>query len=63
MVDNLCDLQLECFIVHDLTSGFEFNMEDQKWTVIILVFNFAIILTEALLDVPQFLLANADIPP
>jgi hypothetical protein len=51
-----------CFIVCDLTFGFEFNMENQRWIVIILVFNFAIILTEALHDVPQFLLANAKIP-
>ena len=51
-----------CFIVRDLTFGFEFNMEDQRWIVIILVFNFAIILTEALHDVPQFLLSNAEIP-
>ena len=38
-------------------------MEDQMWIVIILVFNFAIILTETLHDVPQFLLANAQIAP
>jgi hypothetical protein len=52
-----------CFVVHDLTFGFEFNMEYQRWIVIILVFNFAIIQTEALHDVPQFLLANAEIAP
>jgi uncharacterized membrane protein YedE/YeeE len=44
-----------------LTFGFEFNVEGQRWIVIILIFNFANILTEALHDVPQFLLENGEI--
>jgi hypothetical protein len=52
-----------CFIVRDLTFRFEFNWEDQRWIVIILVSNFAVILTEALHDVPQFLQANAEMTP
>jgi hypothetical protein len=39
------------------------RVEEQRWIVIILVSNFAIILTEPVDDVPQFLQANAEIAP
>lgn len=58
---HLYNWNVMCFIVYDLTFGFECNLEDQRWIVTILVFNSAIILADTLHDVSQSLQANGEI--